>query len=108
MMRGQVADGVAGLFDGCDYVGDVGARGIIRARSGISQAASYRAKQRRAWMHLVAQLIRQVAHVGAHADGGGESVVGVALEVIEQIFGIEIRLGHAAVELLEESEVAVD
>ncbi len=59
-------------------------------------------------MHFVAQLVRQIPHVGAHADSRGEPVVGVAIQVVEKILAVEIRLRHAPVTLVKETKVAVN
>ena len=108
MVRGKIADGLAGLLDGCDDIRHVIARRIVGSGPGPSQAAADSAEQSRAGEDFITELIRQVAHVGTHTDGRGKAVVGVALQVIGEILAIEIGFRHTAVQLLEETEVAVD
>jgi hypothetical protein len=59
-------------------------------------------------MDLFPQPIRQIPKIGSHADGSREPVIGVPFKMIEEILWIEVLLRHAAVLLIEESEVAVN
>src|SRR2546421_269410 len=79
-------------------------RGLAWPGSGPRQPTPDRPKQRGSRMDFFTQLIRQIAEIGSHADGGGESVIRVALQVIEEILAIEIRFRHASVSLVEKSE----
>src|SRR5262249_62259705 len=107
-MRRQIAHGLAGLLDGCDDIRHIVSRRIVRPGSRPRQPTPDRAKQRRSRMDFFTQLIRQLAEIGSHTDGGGESVIRVSLEMIEEILAIEIRFRHASVQLVEKSEMAMD
>src|SRR5262245_2441102 len=59
-------------------------------------------------MDLLSQLIRQFSEVGPHTYRGGKPVVSVPLQMVQEIFWIEVLLRHAAVFLIQESKVAMD
>src|SRR5438552_17073094 len=107
-MRRQIAHGLPGLLDSCDDIRHIISRRVVRPGSRPRQSTPNRPKQRCSRMDFFTQLIRQIAEIGSHTDGGGESVIGVALQMIEEILAIEIRFRHASVQLVEKSEMAMD
>ncbi|OLC44222.1 MAG: hypothetical protein AUH43_19200 [Acidobacteria bacterium 13_1_40CM_65_14] len=108
MMGSEVADRCPRLRLGRHRIRNVVPRRIERSRSWPSQSPADRTKQRRLRVHFFAQLVWQLAHVGAGADDGGKSVIGVPTQVVENVLPVEVLLRHRAVALLEEAEMAVD
>ena len=107
-VRSEVAHGLSGLLNGRDDIRHIISRGIVRSRSRPRQSTADGPEQSRAWMNFFSQLIGQVPVVGAHADGGGKSVVCVSLQMIEEILAIEVCFRHASVTLIEKSKVTVN
>src|SRR5215813_9610606 len=58
-------------------------------------------------MRLFSQSVRQISEIRSHTDCRSETVVGIPLQMIEKILWIEVLLRHAAVFLIQKSEVAM-
>jgi hypothetical protein len=54
------------------------------------------------------QLIRQLSHAPAQADCRGKPVVGVTIQMVEEIFAVEVLLRHAGRPVASESPGGVD
>src|SRR5258708_4632094 len=77
------------------------------ARSRIGKAEANGADECSIRDDFGAQLVGQLAHVGAGADGRRDAVIGVSLQVVDVVLADEVRLRQLAGDGIEESGMAV-
>ena len=106
-VRGQFLHGLARLRRARHRKRDIIARGVGRPGSRIGEAAADGEDARSVRNRLRAQAERQVAHVGAGAQHRGNTVISVALDMIDVVLAREVGFRHFAADGVEEAGMAV-
>ena len=107
LVRREIADGLSSFFRRRHGIRHVVPRRIGGSRAGPRQAATNRPNDCRVRNPLVPQLVRQIARVGTGADRRGDTVVRVALKMIDVVLAREVGLRQFSRGGIEESEMAV-